>query len=197
MSKKNKFIFDPEKAALIIIDLQNHFSHPEGRAFLSSSIKILPNILMLSEIFHSKKIPVIATRHSHKAEDDLGMMGKFYNDYIRSNEWDSLLVKEINKNDNIKIIDKNTYDAFWKTDLEEYLTVKGIKQLVITGCMTHLCCETTARSAFIRGFEVYFINDATFTKNDALHSNTLHNIEDGFGVIMSTEEIIRACQKTI
>lgn len=197
MNKKKRFVFDPKKAVLLIIDVQNHFAHIEGRAFLDSSINALPNILTLLKIFYSKKLPIIATRHSHNSVDDLGMMGKFYNDYINHNEWDSFLIDRIDKEKDIKVIDKKTYDAFWKTDLEKYLIEKEIQQVVICGCMTHLCCETTARSAFVRGFEVYFVDNATFTKNELLHSNTLHNIEDGFGTIMSTEEITTECQKTI
>ena len=66
-----------------------------------------------------------------------------------------------------KVVEKSRYDAFYQTQLEEALRGQKISQVVICGVMTHLCCETTARSAFMRGFEVFFTVDGTATQNEA------------------------------
>lgn len=88
-----------------------------------------------------------------------------------------------------KVIKKAQYDAFWETDLEELLHSKGIKQLIITGVMTHLCCETTARAAFVRGFEVFFTTDGTATFNSDSHFSTLYNLAHGFALPVLVEEV--------
>ncbi len=54
-----------------------------------------------------------------------------------------------------QVIEKSQYDAFFDSSLEHRLAARQVKQMVIGGVMTHLCCETTARSAFMRGFEVF------------------------------------------
>ncbi len=90
------------------------------------------------------------------------------------------------------VIEKSQYDAFYQTRLEEILQQKGVRQLVICGVMTHLCCETTARSAFTRGFEVFFTIDGTATQNEAFHRATLLNLAHGFAVPVLVEEVIRA-----
>ena len=205
MPKKGDcLIFDPKKAALLVIDVQNYFAHPEGRAYLPAGKTALLNIFGLMDAFSAKKYPIIVTRHCHNSEESLGMMGKFYYDHIKCGEWDSELIDELKNKiqaasakgtnaDIIKTIQKNTYDAFWNTGLNDHLNKKNISQLVITGCMTHLCCETTARSAFVRGFEVYFVSDATFTKSDTFHAGTLNAVADGFGIVVNSEDIKRSC----
>jgi nicotinamidase-related amidase len=50
-----------------------------------------------------------------------------------------------------------------KLDLEKILRAKGIQDLIISGMMTNLCCETTARDAFMRDYRVFFLIDGTAT----------------------------------
>ena len=91
---------------------------------------------------------------------------------------------------NARIIDKSYYDAFYNSELEKILKSHHIEQLFITGVMAHLCCETTARSAFTRGFEVFFTIDGTATYNSAFHLGTLMNLAHGFAIPMLINEAI-------
>jgi isochorismate hydrolase len=61
--------------------------------------------------------------------------------------------------------------------------------------MTHLCCETTARSAFIHGFEVFFTIDGTATYTEAHHRATLLNLANGFATPVLVAELLAACQR--
>ncbi|MCL0073039.1 isochorismatase family protein, partial [Dehalococcoidia bacterium] len=88
------------------------------------------------------------------------------------------------------VIEKSQYDAFYETPLDEMLREKGVTQIVICGVMSHLCCETTARSAFVRGFEVFFTVDGTATYTEAFHRATLLNLAHGFAVPVLTHEIL-------
>ena len=90
------------------------------------------------------------------------------------------------------VIEKSQYDAFHQTRLEEMLLERRISQVIVCGVMTHLCCETTARSAFMRGFEVFFAIDGTATYNEAFHRATLLNLAHGFAAPVLIEEIIAA-----
>ena len=56
--------------------------------------------------------------------------------------------------------------------------------------MTHLCCETTARDAFMNNFEVFFVVDGTATYTEDLHVGTIRAISHGFGMCVSSEEIL-------
>lgn len=183
-------VFEPKSSALIVLDVINHFADPDGRAYLPSSKAIVPRINETIDWYNKLSLPVIITTHHYCSEKELGMMGSFYKDYVRKDEYDSFLASSLNLCGKEKIINKTTYDAFWNTELESILRDCGVKQVLISGCMTHLCCETTARSAFVRGFEVYFGADLTFTKTERLHLSSLISIADGFGKILSSSDVI-------
>ena len=56
--------------------------------------------------------------------------------------------------------------------------------------MTHLCCETTARSAFVRGFDVFFLVDGTATYNIEFHMSSLLTLTHGFVHPVRFQEIL-------
>jgi len=74
----------------------------------------------------------------------------------------------------------------------ELLRRAGKDQVVVTGVLTHMCCETTARSAFCRGFEVYLPADALASSDEAHHTASLLNLADAVAVVLSTRELLEA-----
>jgi len=69
-----------------------------------------------------------------------------------------------------------SYDAFHDTNLCELLSCAGVSTVLIGGVLTNLCCETTARSAFVRDFNVLFLTDGTAARHSYMHDATLINI---------------------
>ena len=61
------------------------------------------------------------------------------------------------------LIEKNLPGSFTGTGLESWLRQQGIDTVVISGYMTHMCCDTAARQAVHLGFNVEFLSDATGT----------------------------------
>ncbi|CAN1325470.1 Nicotinamidase 2 [Linum perenne] len=88
-----------------------------------------------------------------------------------------------------EIIEKNTYSAFANTGLHQKLDDMGVKEVIVAGVMTNLCCETTARDAFVRGFRVFFSTDATATTNLDLHESTLKNLAYGFAYLVDCDRL--------
>jgi isochorismate hydrolase len=117
------------------------------------------------------------------------MLKRWWRDLIRPDDLLSQIDNSLAPNGSL-VIEKTQYDAFHRTALEQVLTEQDIRQVVVTGVMTHLCCETTARSAFTRGFEVLFAVDGTATYTEAFHLATLTNLAHGFATLMTIEEII-------
>ena len=90
------------------------------------------------------------------------------------------------------VVEKHQYDAFHGTELEKLLRDRGVERVVVTGVATHLCCETTARSAFVRGFEVTFPVDGTATYDEQHHLATLLNLAHGFATATRVGDLIDA-----
>lgn len=189
---RKDFAFEPEKSALMVIDMQRYFAHSAGRAYLPATEAIIPKIGALVKNFRRLKLPVIFTRHGHKSKKDLGIMGRFWGDFIKFGEKDWEIIDELCPKPKEVVIDKTRYDAFFKTSLDSILKKLGVKQLVITGVMTNLCCETTARSAFGMNYEVYFICDATATNREEFHVGTLRAVANGFGIVVKSSGILES-----
>lgn len=90
----------------------------------------------------------------------------------------------------VLVRDKTTYDAFMGTALEPSLREAHAGSVVICGCMTNLCCETTARSAFCRGFNAWFPEDANGTRTREMHERSIENLRYGFATICDTATLI-------
>jgi isochorismate hydrolase len=181
----------PAKAALLVIDMQKFFCLKGSPHYLPSVPAILPQIIKLQELFVQHNLLVLQTRHSNTRENAGQMFTWWFESLLEESDSLAELIPEI-VNPKIDVINKTQYDAFLATNLEERLKQAKVEQIVITGVKANLCCETTARSAFTRGFEVFFVVDATATNNREFHRSTLLNLAYGFAMPVLTEEVIQA-----
>jgi len=179
--------FQPGRAALLVLDMQDYFLNADSHAFIPSAPAILPNLQKLIAAFSLHGRPVIFTRHLN-TEADAGMLARWWRDVLRADSPLSSIAAMLDTSKGI-CIQKTQYDAFHSTSLEEDLRSREVEQLVVSGVMTHLCCETTARSAFMRGFNVLFCVDGTATYTEAFHRATLQNLAHGFALPVLCEEI--------
>ena len=184
---KHKSTFTPEKSALLVLDMQSYFLEPSSHAFIPSAPAIVPGLKMLSQSYYAHNLPVIFTQHLN-SEQDAGSMSRWWKDLITIEDSLSAIIPDFDFS-NRYVLRKSQYDAFYKTNLEDNLTQQGISQVVISGVMTHLCCETTARSAFVRGFEIFFLIDGTATYNKEHHMAALFNLSHGFATPVLVKEI--------
>ena len=187
-SGKRSFLPDKKHIALLVVDMQNYCLLPDEHAYIPSAPAIIPNIIGIMEACHKQGIPVFLSRHLNTPED-AGMMGVRWEELIREQDPRSEIHPDILKTGG-KLINKSQFDAFYGTNFETELRDAGIRQLIITGVMTNLCCETTARSAFVRGLEVVMPVDATATYNLEFHLATLLNLAYIFSAPLMSKTLI-------
>jgi isochorismate hydrolase len=118
------------------------------------------------------------------------MMVKWWKDKVLEGSNDSNLIDELELDNDDIVIRKKNYSAFRETRLHSILKEKCVKTVVVTGVMTHLCCDTTARDAFMHGFYVYFVVDATASYNEDLHLASLKALSHGFAYPISTGDLV-------
>lgn len=138
--------------ALIVIDVQREYfdgalpvRHPAGH---------LANILETMDAARKVGMPTAVVRH-HQPEPDSPLFR------YGSDMWQ--LHQEVETRPRDILIDKQLPGSFTKTNLEQFLKDRQIETVCIAGYMTQVCCDTTARQAFHRGFKVEFLSDATGT----------------------------------
>ena len=181
------FHINKNVCALFVIDMQKYFCDDDGGAYVPGADILKTKIKRLINVFINANQPIIFTRH---IDTPGSLMEKWWSENLKEDDPQSGITKDFDIA-NGEVIIKHQYDAFLSTDLESKLKKKGVKQVVICGVLTNLCCESTARSAFMRGFEVYFITDGTATYTKDMHDATLLNLKYGFATLLTTNHVIK------
>ncbi len=182
-----------EHPALLILDMQRYFLESGSHAFIPSAGAVIPVIRELRDLFLKKGFPVIFTRHVNTAED-AGMMASYWRDLLQRDSPMSGFSTLLPPGDRT-VVEKKQYDAFFGTELDNILRNEAVDMLVITGLCTHLCCESTARSSFIRGYKTIIPVDGTATFNEELHLCALLGLMNGFSDPFLTEDILEYYEK--
>ncbi len=156
------------KRALLVIDVQNVYftgnmrvTYPKGS---------LENILRAMDAAKARGVPVIVIQHC--SPEGLGPFAR------GTDSWE--LHDEIKKRDYDHLIEKNLPGSFTGTRLESLLNELGCAAVTITGYMTQMCCDTTARQAAHIGLSAEFLSDATATLDiinyaGSVSAKELHN----------------------
>lgn len=182
--------FSAANSALLIIDMQRYFLSESSQAFLPAAPAIVPSINALIAAFTKACRPLWFTRHGNDPQES-GPMAAWWRELLSRDHPLGHIEASLDFHDH-PVLEKTQYDAFFKTDLEARLRQSHVQQLVITGVATHLCCETTARSAFMRGFSVFMAVDGTATWNRALHYASLRALAHACAVPLLTRDLIFA-----
>ncbi len=188
----HKWPLDVKKIALMVIDMQRFFVEPGSPLSLEHGNVIIPTVKRLIESFRKAGLPVIYTRHVHHPDgSDAGNLGWWWDGMIIEGSPESEINSELAPLPGEKIIFKHRYSSFHGTDLETVLRGKEIRDIVISGVMTNLCCETTAREAFMRDYRVTFLADATGAATEEMHLASLINLSFGFARIALTDDVLK------
>lgn len=184
-----------EKSALLVIDMQDFFLDPYSPTFTCGGLAILPVLKRLVKIFREKGRPVVYTKHVHHPDNlDSGIMGWWWKGMCIEGSAESEIHRDITPLPSEKVILKHRYSAFYNTDLETVLRCLRIEDLVISGIMTNMCCESTARDAYYRDYRVFFLADGTGSINEEMHLASLLNLSFGFAYVTSADRIINDLQ---
>ena len=195
------------KTALVVVDMQNAFMLPGvAHALCPMAEKIVPNINRLAQAVREAGGTVIWIKTTFK-DDALENWSTYFEmatpqqgarriaaltaDSKGHELWASLDVRP----DDL-IVEKNRFSAFIQgsSNLAEVLRARGLDTLLITGTVTNVCCESTARDAMMLNFRTIMVTDGNAAVTDEDHNASLIAFYLTFGDIMSTDQLI-ACLK--
>lgn len=194
---------DPRRAAHVVVDLQNGFLREGAPVEVPMAREIVPNVNRISaamraaggtNVFLRMKLDSPATKtwrsfwdHIPDPDERARMVAAFSDSSPYFALWDELEVG----NDDL-VVDKVRFGAFvpGASALHEQLTARQVDTLVITGTLTNVCCESTARDAMQMDYRVVFVSDATATVTDQLHNATLENMLSYFADVVPTERVV-------
>lgn len=177
-------------AALVLIDIQNDY-FSGGRNQLVNTGQALACAKQALSLFREKGLPVFHVQHINLREDAAFFIPG--TEGVRIHE-------QVFPQADEKVISKHTPDSFFQTELERHLETEGAKHLVICGMMSHMCIDTTVRTAKRAGYKVLLLSDACATKdlvwnNAIIPANTVHatfmaSLQGTFADVINTKELL-------
>jgi ureidoacrylate peracid hydrolase len=194
---------DPRKTALVVVDLQNAFMQPGvAHALCEMAPSIVPNVNRLAETLRQAGGTVAWVRTT-ATQECLTEWSQYYEHLTPEQQnkrvealadgspghqfWPEL---DIRRED--LIVTKLRYSAFIQgaSDLEAQLRSRGIDTVLITGTVTNVCCESTARDAMMRNFRTIMISDGNAANTDQDHASSLVAFYLTFGDVETTDAVI-------
>jgi len=177
-----------KETALIIVDMQNDFAHPDGKLFVPSARNIIPKIKELLDRARAAGVKVIYTQDWHMKDDP---EFKIWGEHAVANTWGAEIVEELKPLESDILIKKLRYDAFFGTPLDHILRIYGIRNLIITGTVANICVLHTAGSAALLGYKVIVPIDAIAALNDFDYHASLRQISFLYrGILTKVENIL-------
>jgi len=195
--------FDPTRTALIVVDMQNGFMMP-GVAFseIKTAIEIVPNINRLAGALRTAGGTVvwIVTTYTKEVETEwstyYGLVtpaqGAKRSAALTPGHKGHEIWSELEVLPGDPIVEKKRFSAMIQgsSKLDEVLKERGIDTLLITGTVTGVCCESTARDAMMLNYKVIMVTDGNAAYSDVEHNAALTAFYASFGDIMSTDMLI-------
>jgi ureidoacrylate peracid hydrolase len=194
---------DPAKTALIVVDLQNAFMIEEvAVAYVPSAVEIVPNVNKLAaavrrtggKVFWVKQ--TVDDASCAAWSEWLNMMRPRVRDgFVRNLTPGSrghAIYADLHVKPEDELVEKQRFSAFVQgsSDLPHRLRAQGYDTVVITGTVTNVCCESSARDAMMLNFKTIMVSDANAARTDEEHNATLATFYAIFGDVMDTAFLI-------
>jgi nicotinamidase-related amidase len=177
-----------QSPALLFIDVQREYFTRESPLWIPDGEQVLERLSGLLGAARDMETPIVHVQHHEDASSEVFATGTTAVETM----------PEVAPVPGEPLVVKHLPGSFDGTDLDVILERAGAKTLVIAGFMTHMCCDTTARQANARGYEVVFLTDGTATRDlpgpngltiahAVVHETTLAAQADGFSSLMDVE----------
>jgi ureidoacrylate peracid hydrolase len=197
-----------EKSALIIVDMQNDFVHPEGQFgimakqnpernidhdFLSSPV---PHIKRLAAAFRNAGRPVVFIAHVLKSDYSDAAFPYWRRErpsdsqFIVEGTWGAEIIDELRPEEGEHLVVKKGYGGFSNTPLDTILRNFGVTTCVVTGVTTCTCVSTTIRGGVENNYRMIIVGDGTADVQREAHEHELKTMARVFADVKTTDEVI-------
>lgn len=199
---------DISKSALIIVDMQNDFVHPDGEfgrmaeqhpernidhAFLSSPT---PRIKKLADAFRKAGRPVVYITHVLKPDcsDSAHAYWRRIRDsnttFIAEGTWGAEIIEELTPEEGEHVVIKKGFGGFHNTSLDTILRNKDVTTCVVTGVTTCICVSTTIRGGVEENYRMIIVEDGTAEVQKEQHDHEMKTMARIFAEVKSADEVI-------
>lgn len=194
---------EPQRTALLVIDLQQVYMVEGSPAAIPTTLGIIDNVNRLAAALRDAGGTVVWIKDTRDETSPQARWARFAQ--FCDSDWGRGLIDtlapgqpghELHTNLDARVSDeialKTRFSALIQgsSDLHERLQQQGIDTVIVTGAATNVCCESTARDAMMLNYRVHFVADATACRTDAEHNSTLANMLLWFADVRTTDEVV-------
>jgi len=186
--------FDSEKTAIVVVDMQNCFAHQDGVLFAPPSGEVIDPISEFIETGREYGLDIIYTQDTHTTEQ---FEEKFshYDEFDRWGEhavegsWGHEIVSELTPLQGEYVVRKQTYDAFYETNLHSELESRDIETVLFVGTLANVCVMHSASSAALNDYDSVVVSDLVGYIEESDKEYALNHVEWLFGRTVPSDDI--------
>ena len=199
---------DPARTALVVVDLQHAFMNEAvGFAPVPAALNIVPAVNRLAATVRETGGGVfwIKMTHDERCFDDWSVAYELPTPQFRDKRIAALsegtlgheLWPELDVQPEDEIVRKYRYSAFMPgtSELPNRLRARGLDTVLITGTVTNVCCDSSARDANMTNFRTIMVSDGNAALTQELHDASLTAFYLTFGDVMDTDMIIASLRR--
>lgn len=194
---------DAGRTALVVVDMQVHFLSQGSPSEMPSAREIVPTINRLAQTLRERGGHVVwivstygpddADRWSNLFDHVLGEeAGRLFREGLTEGSDGHAIWPELEVRPEDPIVSKNRFGGFVGSAgrLEQVLRELGVDTVLITGTVTNVCCESTARESATFNFKTVMVSDANGGRSVEEDTQTYAVFVAAYGDVMSTDEVI-------
>lgn len=202
--------FDPGRAALIVVDMQYAFLEAEiGFAPCAAAVELIPAINHLAAAIRAAGGHVIWLKNIHDEQMPVELSSLYASLGARGTTARAMALSEgqrgfelagdLKVEEGDPVVVKRRYSAFvpGSSDLDTLLKARGIETLIVTGCTTDVCVESTARDAMMMNYRVIVVSDGTAAMTESAHLNSLCALYAHFADVMPAAMVVDRCHASL
>lgn len=199
------------RSALVIVDMQNDFLHPDGNfahiahehpeAMIDMPFLVgaIPHVKRLSDAFRAAGRPVVYIAHVLKPDYSdaafpfwrLGLEpGTGNRTHCVEGTWGAEIIDELEPHEGEHVVVKKGFGGFANTSLDTILRNMGVTTCVVAGVTTCVCVSNTIRGGVEHNYRMILVSDAAAEVSRDTHDSELKTMNRVFADVKTTDEVV-------
>lgn len=193
---------DPAKTAVIVVDMQNIYVHPEGsfgkigRDVTNLRVAIPGCVDLVTAAREQGRQIVYIVTHFRDDYRDGGRIFNIARPQVRdvgggrTGSWDVQVIDELTPHASDLVVHKRRYSGFFGTNLDSLLRGNDVTSVAVCGVTTNICVGTTARDAAQHDYATFVASDATAELQQSFHEGALETLKNYYCSVVSVEDLV-------
>jgi ureidoacrylate peracid hydrolase len=178
---------DPNRTAVIVVDMVNEFFEPGGKMVLAGGTALYAPVNALLDAAHAANIAVFYTNQWLRPDDALF---KKRIPHCLIGTWGAQIVDALHRSPDDIVVPKRRYSAFFGTDLDLHLRERHIETVLVTGVVTNICVRSTVHDAFFLGYAVVVPIECVAATTSQAQETSLYDIDTHYGTVVPLGQIL-------